>query len=216
MIKIALVDDHRLFREGIKMMLQDEKNIEVLMEASNGKEFLEALRNSVEKPAMVLLDIRMPVLDGYDTAKILLEAYPEMKIIILTMHEEERHIVQMIELGVNGYLMKNASPEEVIESIHEVQEFDYCFNNDITKIMRKVMMYKGKRNSNYALVDLSERELEVLTLICKSYTAKEIGEKLFISYRTVEGHRKKLLAKLNVRNTAGLVVFAIKNEIVRI
>lgn len=216
MTKIAIVDDHKLFREGVKMMLQDEKNIEVLIEAENGAQFLEALKNIVVKPEVVLLDIRMPVLDGYETAKILLETYSDMKIIILTMHEEERHIIRMIELGVNGYIMKNASPEEVIESIHEVQEFDYCFNNDITKIMRKVMMYKGKRGSDNFTVDLSERELEVLTLICKEYTAKEIGEKLFISYRTVEGHRKNLLSKLNVRNTAGLVVFAIKNEIVRI
>ena len=216
MIHIAFVDDHLLFREGIKAIFQEEKDMEIIIEASNGEEFLNALRNSVVKPSIVLLDIRMPNLDGYETAKIVLEEYPAMKIIILTMHEEERHIIKMIELGVNGYLMKNASPDEVIECIKCVREYDYYFNNKITKIMRKVMMYKGKRTAVNSMYDLSEREIEVLALICKEFTAKEIGEQLFISFRTVEGHRKKLLAKLKVRNTAGLVVFALKNEIVRI
>ena len=216
MIQIALVDDHLLFREGIKAIFQDEENMEIILEASDGSEFLDVLRSSVEKPSVVLLDIRMPNLDGYETAKVLLEEYPAMKIIVLTMHEEERHIIKMIELGVNGYLMKNASPEDVIDSIRSVMEYDYYFNNKITNIMRKVMMYKGKRNSDHLTFDLTEREKEVLALICQEFTAKEIGEKLFISFRTVEGHRKKLLTKLNVRNTAGLVVLAIKNEIVKI
>jgi DNA-binding NarL/FixJ family response regulator len=170
----------------------------------------------VVKPEVVLLDIRMPNLDGFETTKIVLEEYPNIKIIVLTMHEEERHIIKMIELGVNGYLMKNASPDEVLECIRSVMEYDYYFNNKITNIMRKVMMYKGKRTIDHAIFDLSEREIEVLELICKEFTAKEIGEKLFISFRTVEGHRKKLIAKLNVRNTAGLVVFALKNEIINL
>ncbi len=216
MIRIGLVDDHLLFREGLKAMFHDERNMEIILEASNGHDFLEGLRNSVIKPEVILLDIRMPIMDGYETAKILLEKYPDMKIIVLTMHEEERHIIKMIELGVNGYLMKNASPEEVIDSIRCVMEYDYYFNNKITNIMRKVMMYQGKRNGDHPIVQLSEREIEVLELICKEFTAKEIGEKLFISFRTVEGHRKNLISKLNVRNTAGLVVLAIKNEIVKI
>lgn len=216
MIQIGLADDHLLFREGIKAIFQDEINMEICLEASNGEEFITSLRKALIKPEVVLLDIRMPVIDGYETAKILLEEYPEMKIIILTMHEEERHIIRMIELGVNGYLMKNASPEEVIDCIDCVMEYDYYFNNKITNIMRKVMMYKGKRNMDHLTYDLSEREKEVLALICQEYTAKEIGEKLFISFRTVEGHRKNLISKLNVRNTAGLVVLAIKNEIVKI
>lgn len=214
MIQIAVVDDHLLFREGIKAIFQEEKNMEISLEASDGEEFLNSLKNSVIKPNVVLLDIRMPNLDGYATAEILLKDYPEMKIIILTMHEEERHIIRMIELGVNGYLMKNASPDEVVESIECVLEHDYYFNNKITNIMRKILMYKGKRTVDNMIYDLTEREKEVLELICKEFTAKEIGEKLFISFRTVEGHRKKLLAKLNVKNTAGLVVFALKNEIV--
>lgn len=216
MINIALVDDHLLFREGIKAIFQEENDMEITLEASDGLEFLEVLRNAVVKPDVLLLDIRMPNLDGYETAKIVLEKYPEMKIIILTMHEEERHIIRMIELGVNGYLMKNASRDEVINCIESVLEYDYYFNNKITNIMRKVMMYKGKGTPNNIIYDLTEREIEVLELICKEYTAKEIGEKLFISFRTVEGHRKKLLSKLNVRNTAGLVVLALKNEIVKI
>jgi DNA-binding NarL/FixJ family response regulator len=216
MIHIALVDDHLLFRQGIKAILQEELDMEITLEAADGKEFLTSLRNMVVKPSVVLLDIRMPNLDGYETAKIILENYPEMKIITLTMHEEERHIIRMIELGVNGYLMKNSSRDEVIDCIQSVMEYDYYFSNKITNIMRKVLMYKGKRSANEFIHDLTEREIEVLRLICQEYTAKEIGEKLFISFRTVEGHRKKLLSKLNVRNTAGLVVKALKNEIISI
>ena len=214
MVHIALVDDHLLFREGIKAIFQEEEHMKIILEASNGKAFLDLLKNAVVKPMVVLLDIRMPHLDGYATAEILLAEYPDMKIITLTMHEEERHIIRMIELGVNGYLMKNASPEEVVECIECVVEHDYYFNNKITNIMRKILMYKGKRTVDNMMYDLTEREKEVLELICKEFTAKEIGEKLFISFRTVEGHRKNLLSKLNVRNTAGLVVFALKNEIV--
>ena len=205
---------HLLFREGIKAIFQEEEHMKIILEASNGKAFLDLLKNAVVKPMVVLLDIRMPHLDGYATAEILLAEYPDMKIITLTMHEEERHIIRMIELGVNGYLMKNASPEEVVECIECVVEHDYYFNNKITNIMRKILMYKGKRTVDNMMYDLTEREKEVLELICKEFTAKEIGEKLFISFRTVEGHRKNLLSKLNVRNTAGLVVFALKNEIV--
>ena len=214
MVHIALVDDHLLFREGIKAIFQEEEHMKIILEASNGKAFLDLLKNAVVKPMVVLLDIRMPHLDGYATAEILLAEYPDMKIITLTMHEEERHIIRMIELGVNGYLMKNASPEEVVECIECVVEHDYYFNNKITNIMRKILMYKGKRTVDNMMYDLTEREKEVLELICKEFTAKEIGEKLFISFRTVEGHRKNLLSKLNVRNTAGLVLFALKNEIV--
>lgn len=216
MIHIALVDDHLLFRQGIKAILQEELDMEITLEAADGKEFLTSLQNMVVKPSVVLLDIRMPNLDGYETTKIILENYPEMKIITLTMHEEERHIIRMIELGVNGYLMKNSSRDEVIDCIQSVMEYDYYFSNKITNIMRKVLMYKGKRSANEFIHDLTEREIEVLRLICQEYTAKEIGEKLFISFRTVEGHRKKLLSKLNVRNTAGLVVKALKNEIISI
>lgn len=215
-IKIALVDDHSLFRSGIKAIFNDEPHMEIIIEASNGAVFLESLKNTVVKPDVVLLDIRMPEMNGYETAEYLLENYPEIKIIALTMHQEERHIIRMIELGVNGYLMKNASPEDVIDSIRYVMEQDYYFGTKITMIMRKVMMYKGRYNGGNPILELTEREIEVLELICKEYTAKEIGEKLFISYRTVEGHRKKLLAKLNVKNTAGLVVYALKNEIVKI
>lgn len=214
-IRIGLADDHDLFREGIKALLQDQNDINVMLEANNGASLLQKLETAVEKPDLVLLDIRMPVMDGYETATVILEKYPDIKIVVLTMHEHERHIIKMIELGVNGYLMKNANTEDVIKSIRYVMENDYYFDNKITHIMRKMLMYKSKSN-NYGTpdVELTEREKEVLTLICKEYTAKEIGEKLFISHRTVEGHRKKLLYKLDVKNIAGLVVFALKNELV--
>ena len=216
-IKIALVDDHELFRAGVKALFKEVETIQVILEAGNGESFLNILATSTLRPDVVLLDIRMPKMDGYATAKVLLEQYPDIKIIILTVHEEERHIIRMIELGVNGYLMKNTSPEAMVASIEFVMEHHYYFSHKITTLMQKMLMYKSKSNAHKnPFIELTEREKEILTLICKEYTAKEIGEQLFISFRTVEGHRKNLLTKLNVRNTAGLVVLALKNELVNL
>lgn len=214
MIKIALVDDHLLFRAGLKALFHHEAAIDVILEANDGQQFIDSLNNSSLKPDLVLLDIRMPNMDGYATTKVLLEKYPDIKIIILTVHQEDRHIIRMIELGVNGFLIKNSSPEALIASIHFVMEHDYYFNNSITALMRKVLMFKGKNTTPSCIINLTDREKEILTLICQEYTAKEIGEQLFISYRTVEGHRKNLISKLGVKNTAGLVVFALKQELI--
>ncbi len=215
-IQLALVDDHPLFRSGIKSLFRDQADIEVLMEAADGQDFLNRLDTAKILPDIVLLDIRMPQLDGYDTASVLLQEYPSIRIIVLTMHEEERHIVKMLELGVNGYLMKNAPPNEVIEGIRYVMEHDYYFNHKIGPIMRKVMMYASKPTGSRSSYLITKRELDILQLICKEYTNKEIADALFLSFRTVEGYRKKLIAKLPVRNTAGLVVYALKHDLVQL
>lgn len=216
-VKIAIADDHGLFRAGIIKILNEYPLYEVILEASNGKVLLEKVENSIELPDVILLDIRMPEMDGFDTASALIKRFPSIKIIVLSMHDSARHIIRMIELGTHGYLFKNTPPEEVIESIKLVLENDYYFNDKINSLLQKVIRYKGRNSGDLDIpIAITARELQVLELICKEHTNNEIAELLFLSTRTIEGHRKNLVSKLGVRNIAGLVVYALKHELVTI
>ncbi|WP_299767926.1 response regulator transcription factor [uncultured Dokdonia sp.] len=215
-IKIAIADDHELFRAGIVKILQGYSQFEVILEASNGKVLLDKIETSLHLPDIVLLDIRMPEMDGFDTATVLINNFPSIKVVVLSMHDSARHIIRMIELGAHGYLFKNAHPDDVIESINLVLENDYYFNDKINSLLQKVIRYKGRNSGDLDIpVAISPRESQVLELICKEHTNNEIAELLFLSARTVEGHRKNLVSKLGVRNIAGLVVYAFKHELVQ-
>lgn len=216
-IKIAIADDHDLFRAGIAKILHEYSQFEVILEASNGKILLDKIETSLYLPDIVLLDIRMPEMDGFETATGLINNFPSIKIVVLSMHDSARHIIRMIELGAHGYLFKNAHPDDVIESIKLVLENDYYFNDKINSLLQKVIRYKGSNSRDLDIpVAISPRELQVLELICKEHTNNEIAELLFLSARTIEGHRKNLVSKLGVRNIAGLVVYALKHELVTI
>lgn len=213
-IRIALADDHKLIRAGIRVLLEQIDDFEVVIEAANGEELLNALpRNRTD---IVLLDIDMPVMDGIETTKILQQKFPKIKIIILSLHDEDRFILHLMELGASGYLLKDAEPDEVEKAIRNVYQNGLYFNDIVNKVMFRKATNKSVRNSkvfNYK-VDLSERELEVLNLICEGLTNAQIAEEISLSQRTVEGYRLKMLGKLKVTNTAGLVAYAIKNHLV--
>jgi DNA-binding NarL/FixJ family response regulator len=158
----------------------------------------------------------MPVLDGIETTKILRQKFPKVKIIMLSLHDEDRFILHLMELGASGYLLKDAEPEEVEKAIRIVKEGEVYFNDTVSKVMFRKATNKSVRSSkvfNYK-VDLSERELEVLNLICEGLTNAQIAEEISLSQRTVEGYRLRMLNKLKVKNTAGLVAYAIKNHLV--
>jgi DNA-binding NarL/FixJ family response regulator len=215
-IKIAIADDQILFRKGIIGIINSFENIEIVFEASDGQELLELFEKAEEIPDIAILDLSMPVLNGIDTTKILHEKYPDVKIIILSVFSEDRFVTHLMEIGVNAYLIKNVEPEEVERAIKTVLEKDFYFNEAFLSAMQKRISGKKTRlmlQDNIPTL-LSQRELEVLDLICKQYTAQEIGEKLFISTRTVDGHRNNLLEKTGMKNTAGLVVFSIKNNLI--
>lgn len=215
-IKIAIADDQVLFRKGMANIINSFLEMEIVLEASDGQELLESIANMQQVPDVVLLDLSMPRLNGIDTAKIILEKYKDLKVIILSVYSEDRFVTHLMELGVNAYLFKNVEPEEVEKAIRAVLEKDYYFNEALLLAMRKRMTGKKPRlliQDNIPSL-LSQRELEVLDLICKQLTAQEIGEKLFISTRTVDGHRNNLLEKTGMKNTAGLVVFSIKNNLI--
>lgn len=211
-ISYIIADDHKIFRQGLKISLVDDHKLKCVGEAGNGLELLELLKNKAAE--VVLLDLKMPEMDGVEALKQLREQYPDLKIIVLTMFEEEHFILHMMESGANGYLLKNTEAQEIKTAIHSVYENEYYFNDLVnTTLLRKVVQQK-KAPRFKAEIKLNERETEVLQLICQEFTAAEIGQKVFLSPRTVEGIRSSLLEKIGVRNTAGLVMYAVKNGIV--
>lgn len=213
-IRIALVDDHKLFRNGLKSILEQNEDFEILFDAENGKLFLE--HPLLSKVDVVLLDIQMPELDGIETTKKLRENNQDIKIIILSMHDEDQFILHLMEIGANGYLLKDTDTDEVVTAIRKVSDSGIYFSDYVSRAMLRKMNKKtatANKIFNYK-TDLSTRELEVLKHICEGLTTTEIGDVMCISPRTVEGHRLRTMEKLGVNNTAKLVAFAIKNELV--
>ncbi|MCP9770939.1 DNA-binding response regulator [Lacihabitans sp. LS3-19] len=213
-IRIALVDDHKLFREGLKSILEQNEDFEILFDAENGRLFLE--HPNISKVDVVLLDIQMPEMDGIEATKKLRETNQDIKIIILSMHDEDQFILHLMEIGANGYLLKDTDTDEVVSAIRKVSDSGIYFSDYVSRAMLRKMNKNtaaGSKVFNYK-TDLSTRELEVLKHICEGLTTTEIGDVMCISPRTVEGHRLRIMEKLGVNNTAKLVAFAIKNNLV--
>lgn len=212
MIQLALADDQRLFRYGMAMLLRDMADVRVVLECANGEELLTALKTTPVD--IVLLDLEMPVLDGIETTKRIKLEFPQVKVIILSTHDEDKFITHLMELGANGYMLKNAEPDEIDTAIRSVHATGYFFSELVSRIMLHGLVKKKQVKPTFNEIDpLSERELEVLRGICKELTTAEIAEKMFVSPRTVEFHRNNLLLKTGARNAAGLVVYAMTNGI---
>ena len=217
MIHLALADDEALFRKGMKLLLEDYEGISVVLEAQDGEQLLQLLDQAKTLPDVLLLDMKMPNLNGVDTAKALQERFPSIKIIVLSTYFSKAFIVNMIELGAGAYLPKNATPDEVVATIREVYTNGFSYNQAVLEVIRDNMLQKSKPKMPLSFgVEITSREKEILQLICEEYTTGEIAEKLFISPRTVDGHRNNLLEKLGCKNVAGLVVYAIQHQLVKI
>jgi DNA-binding NarL/FixJ family response regulator len=216
--RLAVVDDHYLFRQGLISLLDEFKEFEVMMEASNGKDLLDQMKEASQKkkplPEIILLDIQMPVMDGIDTTVRLRKRYPKTKIIILTMHDETEMIVHLIEKGANGFLPKNEDIERVVDAIYSVMEIGYYFNDRVSKALVKGLVNTEKILPTFCSANLTEQDLSIMTLICKEFTNKEIAERLQLSPRTVDGYRVSIMKKIGAKNTAGIVMYAVKNNIV--
>lgn len=215
-INIAIADDQKLFRKGMVALVSTFDEMSLIFEAGNGRELLELCESSEVKPDVILLDLSMPELNGLDTLKILKEKYPTIGVIILTVHEAESFVLATIQAGANGYLAKNAEPEEVELSIREVHKNGFYFTIPMLQLLRKGLANKNQTITLSNEHNLTSREKEVLQLICKQLNSVEIAEKLFLSNRTVEGHRNNLLLKTGSRNTAGLVLYALKYKLLDI
>ncbi|MFI3263221.1 MAG: response regulator transcription factor [Rikenellaceae bacterium] len=212
---IMLVDDHTLFRNGLKMLINKSEDFTVCTEASNGIEFLEKLEKA-PLPDIVLLDISMPEMDGIEAATLALKRYPQLQIVTLSMYGEEDYYFKMMSIGVKGFLLKNSEISEVLEALKAVCNGGNHFSTELLTNLR-ISLRETKHLNNYNILsEISEREKEILVLICKGMSNIEIADKLFISKRTVDKHRANILAKTSCKNTANLVVYAIKNHIVEI
>lgn len=215
-IQIALADDEALFRRGMRLILEDYPDLQVILEAENGEDLLNKIRHSQDLPDVLLLDLKMPVMNGIEAARIIREQFPSIHFIILSSHINKSFILNMIEIGAASYLGKNAHPDGVVETIRSVCEKGFCYNQLVIEVIRENMTGKTIPKAPASFdVELTSREKEILQLICSQYTTPEIAEKLYISARTVEGHRNNLLSKLGCRNTAGLVVYAIQHELAK-
>jgi len=211
-ILISLVDDQQLFRSGLAGLIRSVPGFALVNEAENGKVFIEQLEKTAVLPDIALIDMHMPEMNGVELNEVLQKKYPSIKVIILSVYDQERFIAKMIEAGACGYLTKNCEISELINAINSTYKNGFYFNQTILLAMRKASQYKLSdiKNISNVSIELTSREKEILILLCKECTTAEIGEQLFISPRTVEGHRNNLLTKTGCRNTAGLVIFAIK------
>lgn len=212
-IKVAIADDHKIFRKGVILSLRPYANIKFVLEAENGEELLAGIAEAA--PDVVLMDLRMPHKDGIETTKILSKQYPSIYVLVLSMHEDERFVSHLMENGANGYLLKNAEPQEIKRAIMDVYEKGYYLNNFVNRILIKKAHSKQKTlPSLNNEITISDKEKEVLQFICMEFTAQEIAQKMEISPRTVEAIKDRLMERFGSKNTAGLVFFAVKNNLV--
>jgi len=212
MINVFIVDDHRMVIEGLQLLLQNESEIRVAGTALSGEEAIEAIpRQAVD---VVLLDINMPGINGIDTCKQLLKLNPELKIIAISMHKESSLIKLMLRNGAKGYVLKNAGQDEVINAITSVNEGKNYLDDTVSEIMLKSVMNQSERKTSNPFPSLSPREKDVLQCILDELTTNEIADRLYISFGTVETHRRNMLIKTGARNTAGLVRIALEYELI--
>lgn len=214
-IRIVLADDHEIFRDGFRVMLKKQPGVELIGEAPDGEELIKLVEEL--QPDVVVTDIKMPKLDGIQATKILTKRFKDIGVISLSMFDEENLIIDMLEAGAKGYLLKNAHKDEIIAAIEAVfRDQTYYCNNTSRKLTKMIAESSFNPNRRPVQPDFNERELKVIRFICEEFSNKEIALQLNLSVRTIEGYRDKIQEKINARNTAGIVVFAIKNRIYQV
>jgi DNA-binding NarL/FixJ family response regulator len=211
-IKVAIADDHEIFRDGLRIMLQKQPDIKLIAEAGDGKDLIDQVEK--EQPDIIISDVKMPRMDGVAATRYLSGHYPQIGIIALTMFDEEDLIIDMLEAGAKGYLLKNADKHEIVEAIKSVynQQPYYCRHTS-HKLAQMVAKSKFNPYKPQPRPEFNDRELEIITDICNGLTSKQIAEKIFLSVRTVEGLRMKIMEKMDVKNTAGIIIYAIKHNL---
>lgn len=213
-IKVVLVDDHQLFRKGIAELINSFPNYFVLFEANNGLELQKLLRPS-NLPDLIIMDVNMPGMDGFDSMQWLTDHYPDIPVLALSMLDEEKTIVRMLKLGVKGYLLKDVHPHELHKAMDTLMQKGFYYSDMVTgKLIHS--LHDKDDDSHSILSKLTERETKFLSLCCSELSYKEIADQMYISPRTADGYRDKLFEKLEVKSRVGLVLFAIKNGVVNI
>ena len=211
-IKVAIADDHQIFRKGVILSMRPYTNIKFIFEAENGEELLNKIKE--EEPDVVLCDLKMPVKDGIDTTKQITKDYPKIRVIVLTMYEDERFVGHLMDCGAAGYLLKSTEPAEIRKAVMDVVRSGFYLNPFVNKVLIKKNYGKKFNPSLTNEVVISDREKEVLTLVCMEFTAVEIAQKMDISARTVEAIKDRLMERFGVKNSVGLVFYAMKNQLI--
>src|SRR5450432_1286974 len=211
-IKVIIADDHALFRAGFKTAVSVKKDVDLIAEADNGMQLLNLLKHI--EPDVILLDIQMPIMDGITTLPEIRKLYPQSKVIILSMHNDHSMISKLMEIGANSYLTKNSDPETIYQAIKTCYEQEFFFNELTNKALLTGLRTKRPEIGNHQDVNLTDKELTVLKLMCEEKTTKEIADIVDISPRTVEAIRDKLKTKTGAKSMAGLVMYAVKNGII--
>lgn len=213
--KIIIVDDHVLFREGLRLLIEKEGIGEVVAEADNGIKLIDILKTST--PDVIIMDIDMPIMNGFEATEKVIKQYPDANILVLSMHGDQEHYSQLVKAGAKGFVLKTSGKHELENAIKCVAKGESFFSSEL---LRKIIIDLSKPNHNQnrelVKIEFTERELEVLKLLCSGLTVSEIAEKIFLSVKTIEAHRSKLILKTETKNTIGLILFAIKNKIVTI
>jgi len=210
-----IADDHNMFVEGIESILEGIENIQVVAKCYTGPEVFEKIKDTPVD--VILLDINLPGMNGLEVCQKLSKEYPEVKVLALSMHNEESFVTEILKYGAQGYILKNTDKKELISAIEMVNNGQSYFSEEVTETIMKSLVNQraGNKKSSMLTPKISRREKDVLELIMKEYTTQEIADTLFISLKTVESHRRSLLTKLGVRNTAGLVRVAIENQLMK-
>ena len=211
-IRLALADDHKIFRDGIKMALKSRERLKIVWEASNGKDLINKLQSTI--PDVLILDIRMPEMDGINALQIIRKDYDELKIIVLSMFDDNEIITKMMELGANAYLTKTADPDEIYKAIMSCMSEEFYFNDLVNAaVLLKLQHNRSIRKVSPQTVKFNEKELKILKLISEDKTTDEISEDVFLSPRTVETIRQSMKLKVGAKTIAGLVMYAMRNKL---
>ena len=214
MLKIAVVDDHLLFRKSLTLLVNSFKGMEVIIEAENGKDFLK--QATFNTPDVVLLDLDMPVMNGYETCKILLEKYPNTKVLVVSQLSSRESVYKMMETGAHGYFTKNSHPEQLEHALQSVVSEGIFFGTELSTLVKEAFHWEKvnpiplKPHKDL----LSEREIQILKMVCNEMISKDIAQKLFINVRTVETHRKHIIEKADSKNSLGAILFVLKHKMV--
>ena len=211
-IRVAIADDHKIFRDGIKMALKDKEYLRILWEAEDGKDLMHKLQ--IKQPDILLMDIRMPEMDGINAINIIRKEHEEVKIVVLTMYDDQEMITKMMEMGANAYLTKTTDPEEIYQAIITCMNDDFYFNDLVNKaVLLKLQHKKTIRQFYPNPVKFSEKEVKILNLIAEDKTTEEISKEVFLSPRTIETIRQNMKQKVGAKTIAGLVMYAMRNKL---
>ncbi|MBS1924805.1 MAG: response regulator transcription factor [Bacteroidetes bacterium] len=214
-IKIAIADDHKIFRDGIKMALSDKPNLKMLWEAEDGKDMIHKI--GIKKPDVLLMDIRMPEIDGINAIQLIRKEHEDIRIIVLSMYDDQQMISKMMEMGANAFLPKTTDPQEIYEAIISCVKEDFYFNDLVNKAFKGRLMQKKGVRQNYgahAPVNFNEKEVKILQLLAEDKTTEEISKIIFLSPRTIETIRQNMKNKANTKTIGGLIMYAMRNKII--